>query len=328
MDKDLVVREDTYLEEAPLAEKNGFLDNKLNKAIIVALMIIIACISIFGISQVMADPETYGDTIAALDEKKTTVMELTAATTATSVGIAAIPGDATTPIANKLMDLSSWYVVIIAVIIVEKYLLTLMGVVAAKAIIPIACVMFAWFAITKSDAARVFAIKMLILAVSLVMVLPTSVYVSDLLQATYDDTINTTIETSKEISATMDGSNDAIEDAKDEASSEDNKDKNPLEWLKDQIASAQDKAENAVGSITSGVSGSVDKLKAVLNQFIEMVAILIVVNCVMPILVITFFFWVVKMIFGLDFEAMGKLSSASKKISAGGKKLTSKKMRS
>ena len=45
--------------------------------------------------------------IQSLDDKKTTALELTAAATAASAAITFIPGDAGTPIADKLADLSS-----------------------------------------------------------------------------------------------------------------------------------------------------------------------------------------------------------------------------
>ena len=44
--------------------------------------------------------------IQSLDDKKTTALELTAAATAASAAITLIPGDAGTPIADKLADLS------------------------------------------------------------------------------------------------------------------------------------------------------------------------------------------------------------------------------
>ena len=62
--------------------------------------------------------------IQSLDDKKTTALELTAAATAASAAITLIPGDAGTPIADKLADLSSYFLIVVCAIYLEKYLVT------------------------------------------------------------------------------------------------------------------------------------------------------------------------------------------------------------
>ena len=65
--------------------------------------------------------------IQSLDDKKTTALELTAAATAASAAITLIPGDAGTPIADKLADLSSYFLIVVCAIYLEKYLVTITG---------------------------------------------------------------------------------------------------------------------------------------------------------------------------------------------------------
>ena len=62
--------------------------------------------------------------------KKQLVLSGTA--TALATGAAAIPGEAATPIANKLADVAGYMVIVYAVIIVEKYLLTITGILHLK----------------------------------------------------------------------------------------------------------------------------------------------------------------------------------------------------
>ena len=57
-----------------------------------ALLVLAAALSIFALAPVMTRPETYQGSLAALQEKQTTVLELTAASTAAS---AAMRPDAT-----------------------------------------------------------------------------------------------------------------------------------------------------------------------------------------------------------------------------------------
>lgn len=79
--------------------------------------------------------------IQSLDDKKTTTLELTAAATAASAAITLIPGDAGTPIADKLADLSSYFLIVVCAIYLEKYLVTITGLAAFKLLIPIGCIL-------------------------------------------------------------------------------------------------------------------------------------------------------------------------------------------
>lgn len=57
------------------------------------LPLIVAAISFFVVAKYTSSTEFNARIIASLDEKKTTVMELTAASTAASAAITLIPGD-------------------------------------------------------------------------------------------------------------------------------------------------------------------------------------------------------------------------------------------
>ena len=72
------------------------------KIICVATALILALASIFGVAKITTDPAFYQKSIAALEEKQETVLELTAASTAASAAITLLPGDTATPIADKL----------------------------------------------------------------------------------------------------------------------------------------------------------------------------------------------------------------------------------
>lgn len=81
----------------------------------VAVALVIMVLSMTVVSKAASNPETI-KTIEALDEKKADILKLTATSAAASTAIAAIPGDATTPIANKLTDLTSYFLIILVVI--------------------------------------------------------------------------------------------------------------------------------------------------------------------------------------------------------------------
>ena len=97
----------------------------MQKHLIYSLICIaIALISFFAISNWATSADTYSRIINTLNELQKKALELTGTATALAAGAAAIPGDATTPIANKLADVAGYMVIVYAVIIIEKYLLT------------------------------------------------------------------------------------------------------------------------------------------------------------------------------------------------------------
>ena len=82
------------------------------RVICVAAAVILALASIFGVAKLTTDPAFYQKSIAALEEKQETVLELTAASTAASAAITLLPGDTATPIADKLADLSGYFLIV------------------------------------------------------------------------------------------------------------------------------------------------------------------------------------------------------------------------
>lgn len=89
------------------------------------------------ISRVTSSPKIYSSTISSLDNKKETVMALSAAAATTSAAITLLPGDTMTPIADKMADLTSYFLIILCVIYLEKYLLPILGYLVFGILIPI-----------------------------------------------------------------------------------------------------------------------------------------------------------------------------------------------
>ena len=58
------------------------------------------------------------------------------------------------------------------------------------------------------------------------------------------------------------------------------------------------------------------RFEGILNNFIEAVAVLIVTACVIPILVLIFMFWVIKMVFRIDVPLPRNLRLALNRSSA------------
>lgn len=275
------------------------MENEKQKKIIFALIpIVIALLSFFVIARFTSSTEFNAKTIQSLDDKKTTVMELTAASTAASAAITLIPGDVGTPIANKLADLSSYFLIVLSAIYLEKYLVTITGYAAFKILVPIACVFFSGYLLWRKEILRVVAQKFLLFGLAVYLVIPVSVKVADMIETTYASSIESTIETAKQTT-------DEIESETGESGQVDDKSSNE----KSQSDSDSDSKENAGGffsglfnKVQEGVSTATANVENVLNNFIEALAILLVTSCLIPILVLIFFVWLVKMLLGLNID--------------------------
>lgn len=275
------------------------MENEKQKKIIFALIpIVIALLSFFVIARFTSSTEFNAKTIQSLDDKKTTVMELTAASTAASAAITLIPGDVGTPIANKLADLSSYFLIVFSAIYLEKYLVTITGYAAFKILVPIACVFFSGYLLWRKEILRVVAQKFLLFGLAVYLVIPASVKVADMIETTYASSIESTIETAKQTT-------DEIESETGESGQVDDKSSNE----KSQSDSDSDSKENAGGffsglfnKVQEGVSTATANVENVLNNFIEALAILLVTSCLIPILELIFFVWLVKMLLGLNID--------------------------
>lgn len=275
------------------------MENEKQKKILFALIpIMIALLSFFVIARFTSSTEFNAKTIQSLDDKKTTVMELAAASTAASAAITLIPGDVGTPIANKLADLSSYFLIVLCAIYLEKYLVTITGYAAFKILVPIACVFFSGYLLWRKEILRVVAQKFLLFGLAVYLVIPASVKVADMIETTYASSIESTIETAKQTT-------DEIESETGESGQVDDKSSNE----KSQSDSDSDSKENAGGffsglfnKVQEGVSTATANVENVLNNFIEALAILLVTSCLIPILVLIFFVWLVKMLLGLNID--------------------------
>ena len=256
--------------------------NVQGKTILKALLpLLAALLSVLVLAKYAASPEFHRKTIDALDEKRTTVMELTAASTAASAAITLLPGDTATPIAEKLIDLSSYFLVVLCAIYLEKYLVTVTGYAAFMILIPLACAAWAANVFVDSKVLRTVAVKLAAFGLAIFLVIPASVAVSNLIENTYRASIQNTIETAKEAS-------ELIEDQEEPAGEEEG---GLLSGL-----------TSVVTGVKESVSGLTEKAENILNDFIEALAVMLVTSCLIPILVLLFFVWITKVILGVNVE--------------------------
>ena len=292
------------------------------KCITAAVLLLVAILSITVVGKYVSAPENHQKTIASLDEKKQTVMELTAASTVTSALITLLPGDTATPIAEKMADVSGYLLVVLCAIYLEKYLVTITGYVAFTYLIPIACGLWIFNLIFANATVRKLAAKLAVFGLAISLVVPASVKISDLIGDTYQAQIEATIEDAKntqsilENSGVVDDDTNATETTGTDAAGtvtgnvqekeNNNSDSvsNIFDWAKDAISGAKDSVANVVENVTVSTEDLVQKGENSLNHFIEAVAVMIITSCVIPMLVLLLFFWMVKIVLDVDLSGV------------------------
>ena len=274
----------------------------LFRVVAIIVCIIIACISFFGLAKSYSSPESKinKETIKYLDEKKTTALELSASATAVSTLITLAPGDDGTPVANKLMDLAGYFLIVVSAIYLEKYLVTITGLAAFKLLIPIGCILLSLCFGFKKDLGRTIACKLVLFGLAIYLVVPVSVRVADLIDATYGASMENTIASAKQATDEIKGEADT---QSQESSSSDDGGKSSF-W------------SGLVDKVEDTVTGAKVNLENTLNRFIEAIAVMLVTSCVIPILVLLFFVWLVKLVLGVNITLpqIGKKKKEGKRI--------------
>lgn len=291
------------------------------KCITAVILLLVAILSITVIGKYASAPKNHQKTIASLDEKKQTVMELTAASTVTSALITLLPGDTATPIAEKMADVSGYLLVVLCAIYLEKYLVTITGYVAFTYLIPIACGLWILNLIFANATVRKLAAKLAVFGLAISLVVPASVKISDLIGDTYQAQIEETIEDAKntqnilensdvgnDTNATETTGTDAAGTVTGNVQEKENNNSgsvsNIFDWAKDAISGAKDSVANVVENVTISTEDLVQKVENSLNHFIEAVAVMIITSCVIPMLVLLLFFWMVKIVLDVDLSGV------------------------
>lgn len=269
-------------------DKKRIKENHIFRIVMIVLCIVIALVSNIVLAKNYSSPEytVNKKTITYLDEKKTTALELCAGATALSAAITLIPGDTGTPIAEKLTDLSGYFLIVVSAIYLEKYLLTILGALTFRWLIPAAMIAIALYFGIRRDFFWKLGVKVLIFGLAVYAVIPVSVHVSQLIYNTYQESIDTTLAETENLISQTEGNA--------QSSTESNQNSGDEGFF----AGLVDKAKDTIEQAKDTASIVTEQFKYMLNKFIDGLAVLIVTTCLIPILVMVFFVWIVKMILG------------------------------
>lgn len=266
---------------------------------ICVLLVVVALGSFFLARPHFSDPETYAAVTQTIDEKKTNVTLMIASSTALSAGISALPEDTGSALSDKLMDMSASLGIVLAVLYLEKYLLTAFGALSFGILFPAAALLaVSAIALRRSVVSRGLknlAVRLALIGVVLMALVPTSVAVTDM----FDQTYQASIEAQQAAAAAE------AQAEEEEAASEEGFD------IVDFVVSIPE-------SVTEGVTDAVDSFTQQVNNLIESFALMIVTSCVIPLLVLVLFLLAAKALLSLDVSApMGALAARGRRLSSG-----------
>lgn len=256
----------------------------IKKYAIQLIVIILCLVCIIGVIHyglnTAGTPKRYENTIASIDEELSGVLKLSALTTGISATITAIPGDTGTPIAEHLMTLTTWLLVITVALFFEKYSLTLIGKLIFIIVLPIVIGTFGAGLLKHSKKILLKSVNGLLIAALIFFAIPISVGLSNEIKETYEFSLDNTLAEAENAKAkTDDATNDDLDD-----------DKNFIEGAISKVTDA----------VSSTVMGGLDAAENFLNTLVESLAVLVVTSCIIPILVLIIFVWIIKKLIEVD----------------------------
>lgn len=246
----------------------------LRKTLLCLLLVLLAVLSCLFVAPRAESAEYNRAVVASIEDKSETVLKLTAASTLASAGISAIPGDTATPIAEKLADFTEYFLLILCVLYAEKYLLTIIGAAVFRILVPCACGALIVGMFWNPQNMRRLALRIALAGLAMLVAIPASIGASDMVYDAYRQNITETVQETEELN----GDTSALSEA------------DGNEGL---IAMILDK-------LSETAAGLSDRAARLLNRYVEALAVLIVTSCILPLLALVFFVWLIKLLTGVN----------------------------
>lgn len=270
------------------------------KNIIIAVVLIVIALASFSVlAKTFSDPETLKETSAALEAKEDTVLKMSIVSLAAASAIDLIPGDAGKSVSDRLTDLGGYFVLLFAAIYFEKLLITIGGAFAFKILIPIGLLLLAGFFVFNSELLKSVGIKMVSLGLVMFLLVPTSVWVSDAVDKTHEQSKQIAIEEFSEETGIAEGTQ--------EEKTEETKTKKGL-------SAFFNNSKETLSAAATKVKDLPEKAGDLLNNLVEEIAYYFVSICVIPILVLILMAVLVKQILGLSSGGVSGAASMIKEL--------------
>lgn len=258
----------------------NFTEARSEKLAKILLAVFIMVFSVFVLANKVPESGYMQETLDSLEDSKITVMEFSGATIAASLAITALPDDFGSSLANTLTDMNKYFVLIFAVLYVERLIVVEGMKLSFVYIIPIACGLYILAVLSGKAFFRNLAAKLMILGLAVVFVIPISTHFTEKVCEDYLVYVDETIE---EANAGAEKVNGVM------ASGEEG-------------ASVFDKLSDAFKTAIQGVSDLLKYFENILKKCVNSIAIMIVTTFVLPMLILLLFRWLLKELFSLNLQ--------------------------
>ena len=238
----------------------------------ILILVLIGVFSFFVITSWLPDRGFIKDSIESVEESSNTVMKFSAATLSTSLAISALPDDFATPLADSLADMNIYFIAILVMLHFEQLLIRY-GVKLAFAIaIPVACGIGILAILLKKELLKGIAARVAVLGLAVALVVPCSTHITNYVAADLTAYVENTI------ADTEDGA-DKLNEAMDGGTEE----QTIFEKLSDLF-------QTAINDMSNLLTHFQNTIRKCMNS----IAILILTNCLMPIVNFFILKWILK----------------------------------
>ena len=238
----------------------------------ILILALIGVFSFFVLTAWLPETKFIGNSIESVEESSNTVMRFSAATLSTSLAISALPDDFATPLADTLADMNIYFVGILVILFLEKIMIQHGVKLVFAVVIPVACVMGILSVGFKKDLLKGLAIRLSILGLAVALVVPCSThitnYVAEDLTAYVESTIADTEDGADKLNEAMEGGTE---------------EKTIFEKLSDLFQTA-----------INDVSNLMLRFQNTIRKCMNSIAILILTNCLMPLINFFVLKWILK----------------------------------
>ena len=246
-------------------------------AIKILSLCLAAALSFFVVTAALPESDFVKDSLESVENSSDTVMKFSAATLSASLAISALPDDFATPLADSLADMNIYFIAILVVLFLEKILIRY-GIKAAFALlIPLACFVGVLFVVTQRRFLKGLAVRLCVLALAVAFVVPCNTHITGIVAADLTAYVQETIEETENGAGKL---NEAMEGGTE--------DKTIFEKLSDLF-------QTAIRDISDLMLHFQNTIRRCMNS----IAILILTNCLMPLLTFFVLKWLLREIFQL-----------------------------
>ncbi len=238
----------------------------------ILILVLIGVFSFFVITSWLPDRGFIKDSIKSVEESSNTVMKFSAATLSTSLAISALPDDFATPLADSLADMNIYFIAILVMLHFEQLLIRY-GVKLAFAIaIPVACGIGILSILLKKELLKGIAARVAVLGLAVALVVPCSTHITNYIAADLTAYVENTIADTEDGGDKL---NEAMEGGTEEQTM--------FEKLSDLF-------QTAINDMSNLMTHFQNTIRKCMNS----IAILILTNCLMPIVNFFILKWILK----------------------------------